>query len=239
MRRGFVVTACGAALATWLSVGVASAAPVGTLSIAACIGAGVTVTATTIDWLPAGGGNGCINTVTPTNISYTGGGPLVSGTNGLIADLGGGLPVPDFMTFAGHPLLSFELTSIGPGVANAVCPNTFDAAGPVCSIFAGSPFVVRPGGGGATVTLAAFGLAHDDSGIPSNWMGSFSVDFAGETPADLQARFLNTGTITSGHSGSFVVTFQPVPEPASLMLLGTGLIGAAMRARKGLRRRER
>jgi len=210
--------------------GLVSAAPFGTLTTTACSGQGVTVTFTTIDWLPAGNGTGCINTVTPTDISYVGGGPLTPGVEGLIADLTGALPVIDFMTFTGHPLLHFDLTSVGPGVANTVCADTFNPSDPVCSIVPGSPFVLRPGAGGATVTLAAFGTARDASNIGSTWIGTFSVDFAGETPDDVADRFLANGSITTGHSGSFVLT--PIPEPMSFVLIGGGLVGLVLVRRR-------
>jgi hypothetical protein len=44
----------------------AFATPVGTLTTSACAGQGVTVTFTEIDWLPAGGPAGCIESDTPT-----------------------------------------------------------------------------------------------------------------------------------------------------------------------------
>jgi hypothetical protein len=200
----------------------------GTLSTAACAGGGVTVSFTEVDWL--GANDGCIATVTPTNITYAGG-TLSEGVTGTIKDLTlGGGPVVAFMTFTGHPDLQFDLDTIGPGVANTVCPDTFNAADPVCSAFAGSPFVLRPGGAGTTVTLSAFGTASDGSGVLSNWQGTFSVDFAGETPADLVARFQQQGSITSGHSGSFIAT--PIPEPASFVLMGAGLLAVGLLGRR-------
>jgi hypothetical protein len=235
MKIGFRASAVayvGVLLLLLCAAGPASAAPIGTLTTVACSGQGVTVTAALIDWLPAGGGSGCIQTGTPTNIAYVGGGPLVPGTAGTILDVPFGAgAIPNFMTFAGHPNLAFNLGSLGPGVANTVCPDTFNAADPVCSIVAGSVFVVRPGAAGATVTVSAFGTATDASADVSNWQGTFSVDFAGETPFDLQQRFLNTGTITSGHSGSFVATFV-IPEPSTIVLLGSSLVALGLIRRR-------
>jgi hypothetical protein len=215
----------------------AAAAPVGTLATTACSGQGVTVSFTLIDWLPAGGGSGCIDTVSPTNVTYTGGGPLLPGSLGAVKDLptGGGV-VLDFMTFTGHPNLHFDLNSVGPGVANTACVYSFNPADPVCSVTSSSPFVLRPGPGGTTVTLAAFGVARDSSASVSNWGGTFSVDFAGESPGQVRDRFIATGSITSGHSGSFTVTFAPIPEPATAGLLGMGLVVAGILGRRRIRR---
>jgi hypothetical protein len=165
-------------------------------------------------------------------VTYVGGGPLLPGATGTIKDLTFGAPTPivDFMTFAGHPNLHYDLNSVGPGVANTACPDVFDPTAPVCGVVAGSPFVLRSGFGGTTVTLAAFGTARDASATVSNWLGTFSVDFAGETPQDLQQRFLASGSITSGHSGSFVVT--PIPEPATVALMGAGLVFVGLFGRR-------
>jgi hypothetical protein len=134
------------------------------------------------------------------------------------------------MTFAGNPNLHYDLTSIGPGVANTACVDSFDPADPVCSVIAGSPFVLRPGGGGTTVTLAAFGVARDTGAQVSLWRGTFSVDFANETPFQVQQRFIETGSITSGNSGSFVA--NPIPEPATFLLMGAGLLVAGLAGRR-------
>jgi hypothetical protein len=132
------------------------------------------------------------------------------------------------MTFA--PGLRFALESVGPGVANTACPDTLSAADPACSIVDGSPFIVRGGPGGSTVSLAAFGTLYGNDVAIGSWGGTFSVSFASETPADLQARFANTGSITSGHTGSFVVNISEIPEPGtiSMMAIGGGLIASAL-----------
>src|ERR1035438_7767958 len=74
--------------------GVASASPLGTANISNCTpNGGVTVSATTITWLPAAGANlGCIATDPPTSISFSGG-TFTSGT-GTISDLPAGSTNP-------------------------------------------------------------------------------------------------------------------------------------------------
>lgn len=222
-----------AAAAMTLPASQADAAPIGNLSIANCSGGGVVVTATSIDWVdPVGGGYGCIQTGVGTDVDYTGGN-LLPGTEGEILDLNAGdpFPVADFMTFSGHPLLSFALAGFASGSANTDCAGL--GVGQSCSVFVGSPFVLTLDEfGGTTVRLSAFGEATDGDGA-SNWQGAFTAQFF-ESPAFIQNLFLSnpTASIENTYSARFDVQLSAVPEPASMLLLGLGLSAAAVGARR-------
>jgi hypothetical protein len=66
------------------------------------------------------------------------------------------------------------------------------------------------------------------TGGPTPWSGNFGILF--ETPADLNQEFA-TATIYGGG-----VTTAPVPEPGTMMLLGSGLAGLAGCGRRRFRK---
>ncbi len=216
----------------------ASAAVIGQMDLANCSGGGVIVTGTTIDWTqPVGGGTGCIVTGQNTNITYTSG-TLGPGATGTILDLNSAttvFPLADFMTFSSASGLHFDLTSLGPGPANTTCTASFDPNAPACAVFAGSPFILQSTATGTSVTLSASGIARDMSTTTSTWVGAYTTQIAGVTPAQIQSTILRGGSETSTYSGAFVITVNSaVPEPATF---GSMLIGGLLLAGASLRRK--
>jgi hypothetical protein len=227
--RGFrlPIAAC-AGLAFLSFMTAASGAVMGHLDLANCAGGGVTVNATTIDWtLPVGGGNGCIQTGAGTNVTYSGGGPLLPGVTGTILDLTfGGGTVLDFMTFAGNPNLHFDLTALGPGVSNTTCAGVLNPNLPSCSAVAGSPFILTPTATGTAITLSAIGIGRDASGPNSNFLGAFTTQIAGVTPLSIQTTIGGGGSISSTQSGDFTITV--IPEPSTITMAGLGGLFVAL-----------
>jgi hypothetical protein len=214
-----------------------SSAPVfgdaaGSMSVANCAGGGMTLTASSITWLPSGtvSGTGCIDTGIGTNVTYSGG-TLGAGVVGNIQNLTAGVPVDQFMTFQGTTL-DFVLTSLGPGSSNTNCSSL--SIGQSCSIAAGSPFILTDLGSSTALSFAAGGTITDIG--TSDWFGAFTAQL-NLTPAQIQSRIVTGSSLSTTQSGQFSVqdvTLTSAPEPSSLLLLVFGLCSSA-----GLIRRKR
>ena len=199
--------------------GSASATVIGPLRTGTCAGAGVTVTLLSIDWLPAAGGSGCIQTGAGTSVVYSTG-TLLPSVDGTIKDLVAGPPatILDFMTFFGHPGLHLDLVDLGPGPTRYDCAALLDFES--CAVAPGSPFTLQRQGTQTQVSLRANGVTRDGLAFGGVWSGSFSVSISNQNPGQIQTTILTGGSVTSTHAGDFILD---VPEPASLALICAGL----------------
>jgi hypothetical protein len=201
----------------------------------------VNVSATTLDWVPLGPTEGDLFLTFPGTGYFSDIFQPVSGENtadSLDLSAGTALPLPNFLNdfdtpFAKYDDLSFTLTQVLIP-ALPVCDGS-EGLGESCVAFAGSPLILTRTSTGTTVEFDVLGNFIDptegaDSGLFLA-SGVYSANIAGQTPNELRL------ALTGANFGQFIgssysAQFNVIPEPMSLTLLGTGLAGLAMRARR-------
>jgi hypothetical protein len=182
--------------------------------------------------------------------SQGGGFMALAGTSGTIQNLTdppdttGPLNVPNFITFAAAPNISFTLTFLTPGIDGAAgCTASPAAAGQVCTpnIPDQSPFNLQnTSTSTSTASFSVMGIEHDTlTNTNANFIGTFSEPFDTMNFQQILAAIASGSTLTTPFSAQFSVTPQvTTPEPNTWLelMLGFAMVGIGVVYRRKLRR---
>ena len=177
---------------------------------------------------PAAPGYGTyvVSTVTSGSMFQTGG--VTTGEAGTIQSLDEAMTVPG-TTYAPNPLTAKPFMTFDTGGSNLEVFLTELLPGTSVGPFT---LVNTPAG-----AVAAFGMDgfvyNTTTKSEQQILGDFSATFVGETVAELEFEEASGNNITTPFSGTFLVT--AVPEPASLLLMGVGLLAGGLIARRKVR----
>lgn len=83
----------------------------------------------------------------------------------------------------------------------------------------------------STATFSVSGVSRDGSG---KWSAIFTSQFLGQSYEQVIATLTNSGSVSNSYSQATLVVTSAVPEPGSLIMIGSGLLGlAAFLRRRG------
>lgn len=193
----------------------------------------VTVSLTTVDWSPIGGGTGNFTTNSPTSGDFAlPGFDIFCGNptfcTGLAMDLSGSPAVIDdvpspasFLTFGGtpQPLLVFDLDGVIMPTA-AACTSTYALVGVPCGLGA---FTLTNTPTGVIIDLGLQGWFDGVAGKDRTpGRGLYTTQLQGNSVIGVYDTIITqSSSISASYSANY--NAEGSPEPATLVLLGLGL----------------
>jgi len=155
--------------------------------------------------------------------------------NSVSEPVGATVSVPGWMTFipsVGAPPISLTLTSVLAGSFSSLACGSAPAAGQTCTP-PGSAFNLQNQTiSSSSATFDIIGNAVDGAGGSSPFLAIFSSQFNVPYQSLLAALSINSGTGNYSGQYSVSVSASAVPEPMTLSMMGIGLLGLGLIARR-------
>jgi hypothetical protein len=161
---------------------------------------------------------------------------LITDINNALQPLNTTFSLPNFLTFDLNNNITIELTFIPLGND----PVSINCAG-LTHCTPQSNLLITPNNPsglsannldenmtGTTLSFKVLGIVHQAGGATGTLSGSFSEEFTGENPLQVDA-FIESGSDANYQANlSLTVTQTAVPEPTLTLLSATGLLGLAL-----------
>lgn len=174
---------------------------------------------------------------------------ILAGTTGTIEnitnppDATGPLDVPDFITFAAAPNISFTLTDLEPGVEGAAgCASVPPAAGQICTPNLPTQSPLDLINLSATTSIASFAILGTEfdslTGDDVPVSGVFTIPLSDQNFQQFLGTIAGGGTVTSSFAAQFTTPTSPVPpvpEPGTLSMMAIGILAIGMMKLVGFR----
>ncbi len=209
-----------------------------------------TVTAASLDFFCSlGGCPGTAGDFIVSPIAANGAFSGLGNTRGFVQDISeaGGQPLntafslPNWISFLAAPDLHLDLQFIplGVGTPSATCAGISFCTPVVPPLITGnnpsglSAFNLTPG----SASFEVRGIAYTGSTATGStpFIGRFSADFPGLSPADIVALFQSPGIANKAYSAAFTMT--AIPEPASRALVLAAILAMASLSIRRYRRK--